>query len=81
MFASVNWPDVAIRAAKTFGQAFAAIVVVGFANVTDVASALTLAETAAWAGVVAGASFLNNAAVIPVWNAAFGWVGSKFGQE
>ncbi len=80
MFAGINWPDVFVRAGKTFGQAFAAIVVVAFADVTDVASALTLGETAAWAGVVAAASFLNNAAVIPLWNAAFDALGSKFGQ-
>jgi hypothetical protein len=55
----MNWKDIAVRAAKTFGQAFLAVVVAaGVTSVGDID--LQLVDAAFVAGLAALASFLNN---------------------
>ena len=58
----MNWKDVAVRAAKTFGQAFVAVVVAaGITSVSDVD--LQLLDAAFVAGLAALLSFVNNVAL------------------
>lgn len=52
----INWKDIAVRAVKTFVQAFLAVVVIGLASVNSVDSLKALAV----AGVAAGISALQN---------------------
>ena len=55
----MNWQDIGIRAAKTFGQAFLAIFIA--ANVASLGDVTVgLLDTAFIAGVAALASFVQN---------------------
>ena len=58
----MDWKDTAVRAAKTFGQAFLAVVVAaGITSVGDID--LQLLDAAFVAGLAAGLSFVNNVAL------------------
>ncbi len=58
----MNWKDVVVRAAKTFGQAFIAVVIAaGITSVSDVD--LQLLDAAFVAGLAALLSFVNNVAL------------------
>lgn len=49
-----------IRCARTFFQVFVGLLIVGWADITDVGDALTLASTAAVAAVPAVLSLIQN---------------------
>jgi hypothetical protein len=56
----MNWQDIGIRAAKTFAQAFLAVIIA--ANVVSIGDVtIDLLDGAFVAGLAALASFLNNA--------------------
>lgn len=58
----MNWQDIGIRAAKTFGQAFLAVLIA--ANVTSLGDfTWPLLDSAFVAGVAALMSFVNNVAL------------------
>lgn len=58
----MNWKDVAVRAAKTFAQAFVAVVIAaGITSVSDID--LQLLDAAFVAGLAALLSFVNNVAL------------------
>ncbi len=58
----MNWTDIAVRAAKTFAQAFVAVVIAaGITSVSDLD--LQLLDAAFVAGLAAGLSFVNNVAL------------------
>ncbi len=55
----MDWKDIGVRAAKTFGQAFLAVLIA--ANVTAIGDVtLSLLDTAFAAGLAALASFAQN---------------------
>ena len=58
----MNWQDTSIRAAKTFGQAFLAVVIAaGITSVSDID--LQLLDAAFVAGLAAVMSLVNNVAL------------------
>ena len=79
MFIGLDWPDIFMRAWKTFYQAALAILVgVQLTDLTNFDGAVDLGQAAVWAGLVALVSFVNNAVVKPVWAAGVAALQARF---
>lgn len=63
---SVNLSDVAVRALKTFGQAFVAFLLANALNFTHLTS-VSSAEKLLFAGVVGAVSVVWNVVLVPLW--------------
>ncbi len=62
---TMNWKDIAVRAGKTFAQAFVAVVVAaGITSVSDID--LQLLDAAFVAGLAAALSLVNNVVLAKV---------------